>query len=58
MGVMQTFPRGCAGTVEQRGLTITAMNIKNQEGGMGRVYQLFGAELPTVLEALNQELAA
>ncbi len=29
-----------------------------QEGGMGRVYQLFGAELPKVLEAMNQELAA
>jgi type I restriction enzyme R subunit len=29
-----------------------------QEGGMGRVYQLFGAELPKVLEALNRELAA
>jgi type I restriction enzyme R subunit len=29
-----------------------------QEGGMGRVYQLFGAELPRVLEAMNRELAA
>lgn len=29
-----------------------------QEGGIGKVYQLFGAELPTVLEALNKELAA
>jgi len=29
-----------------------------QEGGMGRVYQLFGAELPKVLEAMNRELAA
>ena len=29
-----------------------------QEGGMGRVYQLFGAELPQVLEAMNRELAA
>ncbi|MFZ3082437.1 type I restriction-modification enzyme R subunit C-terminal domain-containing protein [Rhodoferax ferrireducens] len=29
-----------------------------QQGGMGRVYQLFGAELPTVLEAMNRELAA
>jgi type I restriction enzyme, R subunit len=29
-----------------------------QEGGMGRVYQLFGAELPVMLEALNRELAA
>ena len=29
-----------------------------QEGGMGRVYQLFGAELPKVLEAMNLELAA
>jgi hypothetical protein len=25
---------------------------------MGRVYQLFGAELPKVLEAMNRELAA
>jgi type I restriction enzyme R subunit len=29
-----------------------------QEGGMGRVYQLFGAELAKVLEAMNRELAA
>ena len=29
-----------------------------QEGGMGRVYQLFGAELPKVLEEMNRELAA
>jgi len=29
-----------------------------QEGGMGRVYQLFGTELPKVLEAMNRELAA
>jgi len=29
-----------------------------QEGGMGRVYQLFGAGLAGVLEALNRELAA
>lgn len=28
------------------------------EGGMGRVYQLFGAELPTALEAMNRELVA
>ena len=29
-----------------------------QEGGIGKVHQLFGAELPVVLEALNKELAA
>jgi type I restriction enzyme R subunit len=29
-----------------------------QEGGIGKVYQLFGAELPNVLEAMNRELAA
>ncbi len=29
-----------------------------QEGGIGKVHQLFGAELPKVVEALNQELAA
>jgi type I restriction enzyme R subunit len=29
-----------------------------QEGGIGRVHQLFGEELPVVLEALNRELAA
>jgi type I restriction enzyme R subunit len=29
-----------------------------QEGGIGKVHQLFGAELPKVLEALNLELAA
>jgi type I restriction enzyme, R subunit len=30
----------------------------NQRGGLGRVYQLFGAELPKMLEAMNRELAA
>jgi type I restriction enzyme, R subunit len=29
-----------------------------QEGGIGKVYQLFGAELPKVLETMNKELAA
>ena len=29
-----------------------------QQGGLGRVHQLFGAELPNVLEALNRELVA
>lgn len=29
-----------------------------QEGGLGKVHQLFGAELPQVIEALNRELAA
>ena len=30
----------------------------DQRGGLGKVHQLFGAELPKVLEALNRELAA
>lgn len=30
----------------------------NQRGGLGKVHQLFGAELPKVLEAMNKELAA
>jgi type I restriction enzyme R subunit len=30
----------------------------NQHGGLGKVHQLFGAELSTVIEALNKELAA
>ena len=30
----------------------------DQRGGLGRVHQLFGAELPKVIEALNKELAA
>ncbi len=30
----------------------------NQRGGLGKVHQLFGAELPIVIEALNKELAA
>jgi type I restriction enzyme R subunit len=30
----------------------------NTEGGLGKVHQLFGAELPTVIEAMNRELAA
>jgi len=29
-----------------------------KEGGLGKVHQLFGAELPKVLETLNKELAA
>ncbi len=29
-----------------------------QEGGLGKVHQLFGAELPKVMEELNRELAA
>jgi type I restriction enzyme R subunit len=29
-----------------------------QEGGLGKVHQLFGAELPVVIETLNRELAA
>jgi type I restriction enzyme R subunit len=29
-----------------------------QEGGIGKLYQLFGPELPKVLEAMNRELAA
>ena len=30
----------------------------NQRGGLGRVHQLFGAELPKVIEMMNTELAA
>jgi len=30
----------------------------NQRGGLGKVHQLFGAELPKVIEAMNRELAA
>lgn len=30
----------------------------DQRGGLGRVHQLFGAELPEVMEELNRELAA
>ena len=30
----------------------------NQQGGLGKVHQLFGAELPEVIEAMNRELAA
>jgi type I restriction enzyme R subunit len=30
----------------------------NREGGLGRVHQLFGEELPKVVEELNRELAA
>ena len=29
-----------------------------KEGGLGKVHQLFGAELPKMLEAMNKELAA
>jgi type I restriction enzyme R subunit len=28
------------------------------QGGLGKVHQLFGAELPKVIEELNRELAA
>ena len=30
----------------------------SQQGGLGRVHQLFGAELPTVLASLTKSLAA
>jgi type I restriction enzyme R subunit len=30
----------------------------DQRGGLGRVHQLFGAELPKVIEELNRELVA
>ena len=30
----------------------------NSEGGLGKVHQLFGAELPKVIEAMNRELVA
>ena len=30
----------------------------NQRGGLGKAHQLFGAELPTLLEELNNVLAA
>jgi type I restriction enzyme R subunit len=30
----------------------------NQQGGLGKVHQLFGAELPSVLTSLNEALAA
>jgi type I restriction enzyme R subunit len=30
----------------------------NQRGGLGKVHQIFGTELPKVIEALNRELAA
>ena len=30
----------------------------SREGGLGKVYQLFGPELPKMLDALNKELAA
>jgi type I restriction enzyme R subunit len=30
----------------------------SQQGGLGRVHQLFGAELPSVLASLNASLAA
>ena len=28
------------------------------EGGLGKVHQLFGEELPVILDGLNKELAA
>jgi type I restriction enzyme R subunit len=30
----------------------------DQRGGLGRVHQLFGAELPQVIDELNRELVA
>ncbi len=30
----------------------------DQRGGLGRVHQLFGAELPRAIDALNRELVA
>jgi type I restriction enzyme R subunit len=43
-------------------LGITAEDFEsvpfNQRGGLGKVHQLFGEELPKVIEVLNRELAA
>ena len=30
----------------------------SQEGGLGKVYQLFGEDLPNIIEELNESLAA
>ncbi len=30
----------------------------NAHGGLGKVHQLFGAELPKVIEEMNRELVA
>jgi type I restriction enzyme R subunit len=30
----------------------------SQQGGLGKVHQLFGGELPKVIEELNRELVA
>ncbi len=30
----------------------------NQHGGLGKAYQLFGEELPVILQELNERLAA
>jgi type I restriction enzyme R subunit len=32
--------------------------LTNAQGGLGKVHQLFGDELPKVIEELNRELAA
>ena len=32
--------------------------LSKTQGGLGKVHQLFGAELPKVIEELNRELAA
>ena len=43
-------------------LTIEADDFEgvpfNQHGGPGKAYQLFGAELPAILQQLNERLAA
>jgi len=35
-----------------------ALSPLAQRGGLGRVHQLFGAELPKVIDELNRELVA
>lgn len=42
-------------TIDQDDFALTPFD---QEGGLGRAYQLFGEELPTLLQELNEVLAA
>ena len=49
--------------VGQRGHKWARSGMKHQkqskaQGGLGKVHQLFGADLPKVIEELNRELAA
>ena len=50
--------RGHKGAKRAKRITNRMKTSNNMICGLGKVHQLFGAELPKVIEELNRELAA